>query len=187
MNKTKLKQGSLKGLRKQTNECLDAAYNKGFEDGKKENKANFSEEEINNIANKERQEGYDNGYNNALEDVSELMAYITQEFIDNCYPNEKGYNLYDLNAKYGLARILKDYKAYEKKKKAEKEIQVGDEIKSLYDEVFGVVTKVNSITGTIRVLFRDGSGATMDLKLRNFERTGRHFDELQQLLDKMKE
>lgn len=34
MNTTQLKQGSLSGLRRQTNECLDSAYNKGYEDGK---------------------------------------------------------------------------------------------------------------------------------------------------------
>jgi hypothetical protein len=81
----------------------DDSYNKGYEDGAK------NQDEVQ----------YNKGYNKALEDVSELMAYITQDFIDNCYPNDKGYNLYDLNAKYGLARILKDYKAYEEKKKAE--------------------------------------------------------------------
>ena len=35
MNITQLKQGSLSGLRRQTNECIDSAYRKGYEDGKK--------------------------------------------------------------------------------------------------------------------------------------------------------
>ena len=44
----------------------EVQYNKGFEDGKKYEDASY-------------QRYYDKGYNKVLEDASELMAYITQD------------------------------------------------------------------------------------------------------------
>lgn len=61
MNMTQLKQGSLNGLRRQTNECIDNAYRKGYEDGKKEPREVANVEDTN-----EYQIGYKVGYNEGL-------------------------------------------------------------------------------------------------------------------------
>lgn len=151
-------------------------YNKGFEDGKLwAIDANA----------KDQQEYYDKGYNKALEDESELMAYITQDFINNCYPNDKGYNLYDLNAKYGLARVLKDYKTYKEKKKAE-EIKVGDEIYSEMRDTKAIVISIDSWERWI-CLRADGLFFIINDDVKEcWRKTGNRFDtEINQLLSKL--
>lgn len=57
---------------------------------------------------------YEKGYKNALEDVSELIAYYDYRFMQKYYPEEceQGYTLHDLNNKYGLAEILKNWERY---------------------------------------------------------------------------
>jgi len=150
----------------------DDSYNKGYEDGAK------NQDEVQ----------YNKGYNKALEDVSELMAYITQDFIDNCYPNDKGYNLYDLNAKYGLARILKDYKAYEEKKKAEG-IKIGDEVIYLPNNTKFYV--IGESPNRYKGIYYAEHNKYLPLTICDFEKdkcmkTGKHFEEISKLLDKLR-
>lgn len=167
----------------------DDSYNKGYEDGaKNQDEVQYRKgfEDGNKIADKDLKEiqdsTYDVAYNKALGDVSELMAYITQDFINNCYPNDKGYNLYDLNAKYGLAKVLKDYKAYEEKKKAEKEfIKVGDEVVTDNGKK-AIVTLIDY--ESVTAVFEDGSSRAGYYK--SFKKTGRHFEEIPQLLKKLR-
>ena len=172
----------------------DDSYNKGYEDGAK----NQDEVQYKKGYDAGRKDGFaycrDNTeltdelkqeeYNKALEDASELMAYITQDFIDNCYPNDKGYNLYDLNVKYGLGRVLKDYKAYEEKKKAEEEsIKVGDEVYFIDPNDKSVVTFVDEEKRTVVILTIRGKYSI--LRFCDAHKTGRHFDEVEQLLGKL--
>lgn len=191
MNITQLKQGSLNGLRKQTNECLDAAYNKGYEDGKKEYKAIFSEEEIYNVANKERQEGYNNGYNNGLEDANHAMTVLeNMTEIERETWFEDYASVGEVVREFTIQRIMKTTKVYEERK-SEKEIKVGDIVKfnekchdynAKKDREYLVLHKFNN--GTATLLYDNGDTGAADISL--LDKTGRHFDELQQLLDKMK-
>lgn len=180
MNITKLKQGSLSGLRKQTNECLDAAYNKGFEDGKK-----HAINELPELANKEN-EIYNDGYDNALEDFEKLFIHEHdyEEFFEDTYGSkDPDYNLYDLVAKYGAKKVLNDFKKWQKKKH-EEEIKVGDEVVVTSVGFKGIVLSIYS-NERYRVIYKDG--IISNEGKNTLKRTGRHFDELQQLLDKMKE
>lgn len=61
--------------------------------------------------------GYKDGTENTLEGVSELIAYYDYEFLQRYYPKEceQGYTLHDLNNKYGLAEILKNWERYKVK------------------------------------------------------------------------
>lgn len=89
-----------------------AEYDRGFEDGK--NEAIHNTELIPEL----KKCNYTLGYNEALEDVSNLTAYFDRNFMAECYPEEykKDYSLYDLNAKFGLARVLEKWKTYIKQK-----------------------------------------------------------------------
>ena len=95
---TELSRGSLNGLRRQTNECLKNAYNKGYEDGKKEPrevkalnledtceyqigyKVGYEDgkkqaiSEIPKIANNEN-EMYNRGYNTAIDDYNMMIEW----------------------------------------------------------------------------------------------------------------
>lgn len=158
-------------------------YNKGIADSKD---ALFTEEEVNDIANKERQYGYNQG----LEDASNLIAYGDSKFVSACYPSDADYSLYDLNAKCGLADIVEKFKAYEEKKKAE-EIKVGDIVKfnkncHSYDtkenREFLVLHKFDN--GIVTLLYDNGDTGAVDISL--LDKTGRHIDETEQLLNKLK-
>lgn len=172
---TQLKQGSLNGLRRQTNECLDSAYNKGYEDGKKDFEVSNEQTE------------YNKGYNEGLEEFEKLYIneYDYKDFFKS-YDNEdiQNWELYDLVAKYGAKKILDDFKMWqEEKKKAEKEIRVGDEVITIGNSK-AVVTRIKD--NCVRVMFKDGSGFREQHTISELKKTGRHFDEVEQLLDKLR-
>lgn len=112
MNITKLKQGALNGLRRQTNECLESAYNKGYEDGAKnqdevqyqngynkgyeDGKKCISERISENKLNEAKADGYNNGYNNgyntAINDYNMMIQWL-----HDCTDDFKEF----MNKKYG--------------------------------------------------------------------------------------
>lgn len=230
---TELSRGSLNGLRRQTNECLKNAYNKGYEDGKKEPREvkavnvedtseyqigykqgfinckksyPFTEEEMNKVANDEynkgyadgNKEGYDNGfeqgkkqaiseipelankenemYDKGLEDASDLLAYADERFIRECFPSESNWNLFDLNAKYGLAVLIKEFKKWqEQKKQAEEEIKLGDVVyykENPESEFFVFKIEDNQISGI------NMNGVYSNKPVKEWKKTGKNFYEL---------
>ena len=177
MNKTKLKQGSLKGLRKQTNECLDAAYNKGLEDGNK-------------IADKDLKEiqdsTYDVAYNKGVEDFENLFVHEHdyEQFFEDTYGSKNpDYNLYDLVAKYGAKKVLDDFKNWQEEKKKDAEIKIGDICIYKDPTVKFIITKIDEGKFFDGILLNGTSICDGTISL--IKKVG-HCDELQQLLDKMK-
>ena len=131
------------------------------------------------------EKGYEDGYNQALEDLSNaIKVYFplnSKERLDYFGTNIQAERYAIENPKDLIAMA----KAYEEKKKAE-EIKVGDEVKCVYDNLYGVVTKVNHDTGKIRILFYDGSASMNECFPEDYEKTNRHFNEVEQLLDKLR-
>lgn len=106
-------------------------YNQGFEDGK--NEAIYNTELIPEL----KKCNYTLGYNQALDDASDLIAFFGYNFMHECYPEECEifYSLYDLNAKYGLAEILEKWKAYTKQQKeVENYHKLVDTLRTITDE-----------------------------------------------------
>lgn len=167
---TELSQGSLNGLRRQLNECIENAYNKGYADGKKENIDSYGEQE----------------YNRGIEDASNLLAYADKRFIRECFPSESNWDLFDLNAKYGLAVVIKEFKEWQVKiNQTEKEIKVGDEVYLLDSTNPILITRV-SPEGLVG-FSQHGKYAWYSYKeIGDLHKTGRHFDEIEQVLDKLK-
>ena len=85
-----------------------------------------------------------------------------------------------------MPEIMARIKAYEEKKKAEEEIKVGDEVKSVCGELVGVVTRVNQSTERFRILFSDGSGGMTECFPEDYEKTGRHFEIVEELLNQLR-
>lgn len=82
---------------------------------------------------------------------------------------------------FGLFRIMENLtpmqaieklKAYEEKQKADDEIKVGDEVKSIYNGILGTATNVNGFE--VCVLWRDGSVGMWHVD--ELIKTNRHFD-----------
>lgn len=195
MNITQLKQGSLNGLRRQTNECIDNAYRKGYEDGKKEPREVTNVEDTNEYQigfehgkmwateeyTENRQCYYDNGYDKGIEDLVHAMkVYFPLNAEERLYYFGKNTHV-DTYAIESPKDLIGKAKVYEKKKKAEEEtIKVGDEVIGSSDGK-AIVTMVDY--DNVMVVFEDGSSG--ELKADNFKKTGRHFDELEFLLNKL--
>lgn len=199
-NITQLKQGSLNGLRRQTNECIDNAYRKGYEDGKKEPRevANVEDtneyqigykvglEDGNKIADKNlkeiRDSACDVAYNKALKDTDHAMDVLKSmtgtecaEWFEDCVGVD------EVVCGFTVQRIVEIIKAYEEKKKSE-EIKVGDVVQQ--KGAIMIVTRVNNIAKTISGVNKDGEYFERDMY--KWHKTDRHFDEVEQLLDKLK-
>jgi hypothetical protein len=204
-NITQLHQGSLNGLRRQTNECLENAYRKGYEDGKKEPR---EVKAVNVEDTNEYQIGYKAGrkdgfaycrnntelidelkqaeYNKGLEDFENLFVHehdYKQFFEDTYGSKDPDYNLFDLVAKYGAKKVVNDFNKWqeEKKKVEEESIKVGDIVIHKDDKIKGVVYRVE-----------DGLAYGTNCYLNSFEwatnlctKVG-HIDEMKTLLDKLR-
>ena len=130
----------------------DEAYKKGLHDG-------------------ESKCGYCNEYKRGLEDAWEAARKIALMDTETS-ENVAGY--------FGLFRIMENLtpmqaieklKAYEEKQKTD-EIKVGDEIKTIYNDILGTVTNVNGFK--VCVLWHDGSVGMW--RVDELIKTNRHFD-----------
>lgn len=202
-NITELSRGSLNGLRRQLNECIENAYNKGYADGKKEprevkavNVEDTSEYQIGykvgyaealKLDEGTPTKDYTSGYNTALKDFENLYVYENdyKEFFLNVYakPFYENVTLFDAVAKYGIEKVMDDFKKWqEQKKQAEEEIKVGDEVQIDSDRR-GVVISIRE--GWCRIIMN--TGFVNSLKKNDLKKTGRNFStEVSQLLDKLK-
>lgn len=153
----------------------EQAYNKGFEDGNK-----IADKDLKEI----QESTYDVAYNKGVEDFEELFMYEDdyEQFFEDTYGSkDPDYNLYDLVAKYGAKKVVDDFKKWqEEKKKVEKEIKVGDEVKDLATDNIGVVMSIGKL-----IVYITNNGVYTNT-LGSLEKTGRHFDEVEQMLDKLR-
>lgn len=197
-NTAELKQGSLDGLYRQANECLDNAYRRGYDDGRI---AEYQRglEDGNKIAEKGLKElqdsTYDVAYNKGIEDFENLFVHEHdyEQFFEDTYGSKNpDYNLYDLVAKYGAKKVIDDFKKWqEEKKKVEEEIKVGDVVKfnekcHNYDHVKSREFLVLHVfdNGLVTLLYDNGDTGAADRSL--LDKTSRHMDEVEQLLDKLR-
>ena len=132
-------------------EAKQDGYNQGYADGKKEGYDNGFEQgkkqatsELPELANKENEM-----YNKGLEDASNLLAYADERFIRECFPNESNWNLFDLNAKYGLAVVIKEFKKWQEKNKKAEEINdynfIVDSLRNMIDD-YGEEKVINALS-----------------------------------------
>lgn len=134
-----------------------------------------------------------NGYEQGLADAWKAARKIS------CYPPD-GFNMIRLREIFGkpeTGSIMKSFsateaiakiEAYEEKQKAE--IRVGDEVQiSIFTDTYrGVVLRVSDKMGTKLVsVIRDDGFSTFDMRDIKIEKTGRHFPQVAELLEKMKE
>jgi hypothetical protein len=158
------------------------AYKNGFEHGKKQ-----AINELPELANKEN-EIYNDGYNKGIEDFENLFVceHDYEQFFEDTYGSKNpDYNLYDLVAKYGAKKVINDFKKWqEEKKKAEEEIKVGDEVVcNCPNEQRVIITA--KYDNWVTFMRKDGACYSR-AETGIIKKTGRHFDEIEQLLDKLR-
>ena len=173
---------------------VSPAYKKGFEDGKKQ-----AINELPELANKENEiynDGYNKGYNSAINDCNAMYEWLHDCFVDfkkfllekGFYTDEKfsdgfvvGQLMYDLICDHDIAEVISEFKKWQEEKKKDDEIKVGDEV--LYGSSKLLVTKITN--ASICTVNSDGKVDTWRVTAELIK-TGRHFDEAEQLLDKLR-
>ena len=179
-NITELSQGNLDGLKKQVCECIDHAQAQGYKEGytKGQNDADKDLKEIQDST-------YDEAYNKGIEDLVRAMkAYYPLNSAERLkyFGTNIPVDRYAIESSKDLVAMAK---AYEEKKQAEEEIKVGDEVYLLDDTNPIIITRV-SPEGLVGFSQR-GKYAWYSYKERkDLHKTGRHFDEIEQVLDKLK-
>ena len=151
------------------------AYKRGYEDGKKQ-----AIKELPEVANKEN-EMYDKGYTQGIADYRKFIrVFESGADIFEDIRNTDGTLNIDMILQYlPMAEIMARVQAYEEKKQAEK-IKVGDEVKDLATDNIGVVMSIGRL-----IVYITNNGVYSNT-LGSLEKTGRHFDEVKQLLGKLK-
>ena len=205
-----LKKGleNLKNTRPEETENYKLGYKLGYEKGER-HKKELWETALNEakadgyktgydtaIENSQgRREGFDNGYNkgydrgygvgfnegleNARQVILKLLDINSIEYARIFNDTDMYYTKIILEH-YSITEIESKIKAYEEKKKDEEEIKVGDEVRDLFTDNRGVVMSIGEL-----IVYITNNGVYTNA-LGSLEKTGRHFDEVGQLLDKLK-
>lgn len=120
-------------------------------------------------------EAYEKGKAEAEDEVWELARIVTsmnmQDYME-CFVGDP-----DLVMTYQEAKAK-----YEAWKKEKEEIHIGDEVRCM-DRV-GIVVRIDSMDGGSNVVWEDG--ATAYIGIKDLTKTGRHFPEVEKLLERMK-
>lgn len=148
----------------------DEAYKNGYDDGAKSVK-NWDEEEKNLRIKEAYEKGLDDVWE-CIKKIQDTPEKVRVEIFGNwAMPN--------IVRKHTASEAMAKIKAYEDEHK----IRVGDEVKAWYGNA--IVTHVDEKAKTANFFYITGDSGCDYLK--NIERTGRHFDEIEVLIEKMKE
>jgi len=122
-----------------------------------------------------KMESYQKGLNDAWETVKELFGFT----FDEKATIFKTTSVRDIVRKYSASETIEKMEAYEQGK--EEQIQVGDEVITASGKavVLGV--------GPVHFEYVNADGSNGFDKVKNVEKTGRHFPEIVEVLQKMKE
>lgn len=176
-----------------TDPNADAIYEQGFEDGK--NEAIHKTELIPELKKVE----YTKGYNSAINDYNEMIQWLhdctddSREFMNKKYGYDVMYLtnpsvdedviLYDLICDHDIAEVISEFQKW---RDGVAEFKVGDEviITGLKDEeIKGVIYQL----GKDRAICLVGNSGLANIGKKDMKKTGRHFEQVEQLLSELKE
>lgn len=149
-----------KGIKKQAEELIEQAYQRGYKAGKYE----------------AMQNAYMQGLNDAWETAKKIHFMFGKD-IAKIFGKPSEHSVYsELSASEAIEKI----KALEEKKAVDDKVKVGDEVES--GDTRYIVVRVDNDT------FEGigACGADMGLLLNNFHKTGRHFEQIAEVLERMK-
>ena len=146
-------------LKWKTDNAIDEAYRRGYEDAKKE---------FIGMSAKQIQIKYHDDFATALEKM---------------YEYEERQKRYDIEKVYDPIEGAERYTFVPKKERQTDEIKVGDEVK-VYDDCIGIVTRHAPQARTCYVMYRDGSCG--EEELTDCKKTGNHSMSLDKWLEQMR-
>lgn len=175
------------GLKKQAQELINFAYQRGVKAGHEE-----MQNQMHEHWERKQKELIEQGRNEAWEaakklvlsfDVSELpFSKICKIFDVGCYSA--------VFRNYTASEAIEKFRAYEEQKKQEEEkhnFEIGDEVLCQRTKKIGIVVGYNTINDKDWLcLFMEEYQVTQNVTAERFEKTGRHFD-VMGILKKMQE
>ena len=172
------KEQRTEGIRRQAQELIDQAYERGFKAGKEE----FVTTEA-KVVNEAYQKGLDDAWEAARKIAS--MSYSEQFDVFNERGNA---NIFGCNS---ASEAIEKIRQYEEQKKAdEEEIKVGDEVIFNRDAPFKVIVTCVKHSGgkPLDYTVMANNGLMWDyVKPNEITKTGRHFTQIAEVLKQLQE
>ena len=165
---------------------------------------NYHMEQIQQCCNVE----YTKGYNSAINDYNAMIQWLHdckddfKKFMNKKYGYDvmyltnpkvdEGVMLYDLICDHDIAEVISEFKKWQEEKKKADEIKVGDVVKfnekcHNYDHVKSREFLVLHIfdNGLVTILYDNGDTGATEISL--LDKTGRHFDQVEQIVSELKD
>lgn len=128
----------------------------------------------------EVEEAYKKGYAKAMEDIQEVIRMLlAMDYNDKALYFGGSHITAEILSEFDVREIVERLEAY---KKEQSEIRVGDEVEINDSEV--IVTYVRG--SKMYVLYGDGSTEEVTVNHTEIRKTGRHFDEVEKLIEILK-
>lgn len=180
-------------------------YQIGYKEGRKDG-FDYCRENTELIPELKKAE-YTKGYNSAINDYNGMIQWLHdctddfKEFMNKKYGYDimyltnprvdEGVMLYDLMCDHDIAEVISKFQKWQKKKDDEESIKVGDVVKfnekcHNYDHVKSREFLVLHIfdNGLVTLLYDNGDSGAAEISL--LDKTSKHFDEVERLLDKLR-
>lgn len=167
-------------------ECNDCSYYKIKGLATTMNEAQLKALDHCDEADKKEEEAYKKGYAKAIEDIQEVVrTLLAMDYNDKDLCFGGSHITAEILSEFDVREIVERLEAYEKE---QSKIKVGDEVKVENSGGYlgkAIVTYVDKYEKEIYVVFAGGSAGeiTDRTKLR---KTGRHFDEIEKLIEILK-
>ena len=155
-------------LEKKVHEFSEQIYNAGYEDGQKDKPSVFYEQ-------------YRKGLDDAWEYALKVGMYGCEYYKNNVFPKHKTYDVWDIIRHYSASEAIAKIKEYEK---GLSDISVGDEVYCIGPNHRSLVTAILEDCKKAVLISASGKWATEYLK--NLNKTGKHYSELEKMLDELK-
>lgn len=146
----------------------------------------FNDEALNRLEScGDEKEAYEKGYAKAMEDVRKTVhTLLAMDYRDKDLYFGGSHITVEILSKFDVREIVERLEAYEKE---QSEIRVGDEVEVIDFGCEAVVTCTNKHLKSVFVLYTDGSTDEFtDRNRTKLRKTGRHFDEVEKLIEVLK-
>ena len=181
-------------MKQQADYLLEQTYHLGFNAGYEEGKGQAWSETVKTyeIEPEKAQEFIEQGRNELYECVKKILKMSLCERSD-CFMNDDTLGLEDILCIYDANEIVDIIKTYEGQKKDEEdeikvgdEIRVGEEYRNAFNVVVCLVGKRQDGIAVYQCISENGMHFTYTSEY-NVRKTGRHFPQISDVLNKMKE
>lgn len=168
------------GMKRQAQELIEQAYDRGYKAG---------EEQANAIIDEQKTQWIEQGRNEAWEaarKIGQNSQSMLEYQIGFDFSKMKSYESANPSwwvvMNYSASESIEKLKAWEQKQQ-EDEIRVGDEVRDCDSQLYTVI----SISTTNKICGIDARGFWVTCDYDSVVRTSKHYDEIAQILAKMKE